>query len=228
MKSVRAKLFLCAVVCSAAVRGTEATLPAGVYRVGNGVTKPSVIHQVDTSYSTEAVKARLVGTVLLRAIVGIDGKPSDFEVRRGLGLDLDERAIEAVSNWQFGPGTKDGQPVKVRVQIEMSFALGDRDVQPARWHTAQVGFHLRKGSERPVIDTVVAPHVADGAPSATAKLTFDIDEKGDPVNIRSAKASDKDWARSATEALRQWKFTPASQNGNPVLVPCSMEFVRDN
>jgi periplasmic protein TonB len=44
-------------------------------------------------------------------------------VVRGLGLGLDENAIEAVSQWQFKPGTRDGQPVKVAATIEVNYRL---------------------------------------------------------------------------------------------------------
>jgi TonB family protein len=44
-------------------------------------------------------------------------------VQRSLGLGLDEKAIEAVKQWRFKPGQKDGKPVTVAVTIEMNFRL---------------------------------------------------------------------------------------------------------
>jgi periplasmic protein TonB len=44
-------------------------------------------------------------------------------VQRSLGLGLDEKAIEAVKQWKFKPGYKDGQPVKVAATIEVNFRL---------------------------------------------------------------------------------------------------------
>ena len=40
-----------------------------------------------------------------------------------LGMGLDEKAIEAVKQWKFKPGTKDGKPAATQVQVEMSFRL---------------------------------------------------------------------------------------------------------
>jgi periplasmic protein TonB len=38
-----------------------------------------------------------------------------------LGYGLDEKAIEAVKQWRFQPGTKDGKPVDVQLNIEVEF-----------------------------------------------------------------------------------------------------------
>jgi TonB family protein len=96
---------------------------SSVYRVGGGVTAPSVVQKLEPSYSEEARAAKLSGTVLVRVVIGTDGKASDIELLRGLGLGLDEQAVFAISQWQFKPGTKDGVPVPVQAQIEVNFRL---------------------------------------------------------------------------------------------------------
>jgi outer membrane biosynthesis protein TonB len=40
-----------------------------------------------------------------------------------LGLGLEEKAIEAITQWRFRPGTKDGQAVTVAATIEVNFRL---------------------------------------------------------------------------------------------------------
>jgi len=44
-------------------------------------------------------------------------------VARPLGMGLDEKAIEAVRTWRFEPAKKDGQPVPVQMNVEVSFRL---------------------------------------------------------------------------------------------------------
>jgi periplasmic protein TonB len=95
----------------------------GVFRVGGGVSAPKNIYAPDPDYSEEARKAKYQGTCVLYVVVGPDGKPRDIRVSRTLGLGLDEKAIEAVKLWRFEPATKDGKPVSVAINVEVTFHL---------------------------------------------------------------------------------------------------------
>lgn len=95
----------------------------GAFRVGGGVSAPKAIYSPDPEYSEEARKAKYQGTCVLWLIVGPDGRPRDIRVQRTLGLGLDEKAIEAVKNWRFEPAMKDGKPVAVQINVEVSFRL---------------------------------------------------------------------------------------------------------
>jgi TonB family protein len=207
-------------VCSA-----QGPLPAGVHDVGNGVSTPTLRSKIDPQYSEEARKSRLTGTVLLRVVVGADGKARDFQVLRSVGMGLDENAIEAVRKWQFEPGTKDGQPVNVFAQIEVNFGVLNKDSK-VRWHVAREEFHVPQGALRPVLEKVKSIRAANDASNASATATFDVNGKGEAVDVRIDKASDDGWGRDVIKALSKWKFTPASKDGKPVSVSCTMEFVR--
>lgn len=95
----------------------------GVFRVGGGVSAPRPVFTPDPEYSEEARKAKYQGTCVLWLVVGPDGKPRDIKVSRTLGLGLDEKAIEAVKQWKFEPAMKDGKPVAVQINVEVSFRL---------------------------------------------------------------------------------------------------------
>ena len=95
----------------------------GVYRVGGGVTAPVLLYKKEPEYSEEARKAKYQGTVLLYIEVDPSGKATNIRVQHSLGLGLDEKAIEAVRQWKFKPGYKDGKPVTVAATIEVNFRL---------------------------------------------------------------------------------------------------------
>jgi TonB family protein len=103
--------------------GLEAAVSSKVYRVGNGVTAPSLLFKSEPEYTEAARKAKYQGIVLLYVEVTPEGTAQNITVRRSLGLGLDEKAIEAVKRWRFKPGTKDGQPVTVAATIEINFRL---------------------------------------------------------------------------------------------------------
>ena len=112
-------------VRGAATKAASADIvyPPGVYRVGNGVTAPQLIYKVEPQYTEEARAAKYQGTVLLFVEVQADGTAANIRVVRSLGLGLDEKAIEALRQWRFKPGTKDGVPVPVAATIEVNFRL---------------------------------------------------------------------------------------------------------
>ena len=95
----------------------------GAYRIGGGVSQPTVIFKVEPEYSEEARKAKFQGTVVMFIVVDEHGNPCDVSVIRPLGLGLDQKAIEAVEKWRFNPGKKDGKPVPVQTTIEVNFRL---------------------------------------------------------------------------------------------------------
>jgi len=103
--------------------GSGGGMAGGVFRVGGGVSAPALIHRVDPEYSEEARKAKHQGTVELYVEVEADGRAHKIVVRRGLGLGLDEKAIEAVRQWRFKPAMKNGKPVTVGALVTVHFRL---------------------------------------------------------------------------------------------------------
>lgn len=97
----------------------------GVYREGNGVTGPRLIREVKPGYTSEAMRARVQGSVRLDAVVLPDGSVGNVEITRSLDstFGLDKEAIKAVKQWRFEPGRRLGQPVAVLVDIELTFTL---------------------------------------------------------------------------------------------------------
>jgi periplasmic protein TonB len=97
----------------------------GVYNAGTGgYGYPACVYCPQAQYSDEAVKAKYQGTVTLVAIITADGKATDIQVLKGLGLGLDEKAIEAVRTWRFRPAAgPNGRPAPVRQTIEVTFHL---------------------------------------------------------------------------------------------------------
>jgi TonB family protein len=97
-------------------------MPANLAPRGS-VTAPSVIYKRNPGYTEEARRAKLSGSVTLKLVVDKEGMPEDIQVVQSLGMGLDEKAIEAVRQWRFRPGQKDGKPVNEIVRVQVNFKL---------------------------------------------------------------------------------------------------------
>jgi len=97
----------------------------GVYEMGNGVSEPVPIKSVQPTYTSEAMRAKIQGEVWLDAIVEPDGTLTILKVAKSLDrqFGLDQAAQEAAKQWRFKPGQKDGQNVRVKVQMILEFRL---------------------------------------------------------------------------------------------------------
>jgi TonB family protein len=100
-----------------------ATTTDAALKVGHGVMAPTLAKKQEPEYSVDALSAKLQGTVLLGITIGTDGLAHDLKLMRSLGFGLDEKAAEAVSLWQFKPGSRDGAAVPVMATIEVNFRL---------------------------------------------------------------------------------------------------------
>jgi TonB family protein len=104
--------------------GSSGPTAAGdVLKVGGSVSPPRVTYAPDPEYSEEARRDKFQGTCVLWLVVGPDGMPHNIKVARALGHGLDEKAIEAVRQWKFQPALKNGEPVAVQVNVEVTFHL---------------------------------------------------------------------------------------------------------
>jgi TonB family protein len=75
----------------------------------------------DPIFPPEARRKGIQGTVLLSVLITPGGQADEITVIKVAGHGFDENAIEAVRQWRFKPGMKDGRPVPVRTPIEVSF-----------------------------------------------------------------------------------------------------------
>ena len=89
----------------------------------NGIQAPKPIYAPEAEYSDYARRKKISGVVLLSFVVAKDGTVHDPAVIKSLEQSLDKQALNAVKKWRFAPATKDGQPVAVRIQADISFKI---------------------------------------------------------------------------------------------------------
>ena len=84
--------------------------------VGPDVTPPRVVRR-----SRLAPAGRMSGSVVLDVVLLQDGSPKIVRILRSLNADADERAVRHFEQWRFTPATKNGVPIKVRMNAEVRF-----------------------------------------------------------------------------------------------------------
>jgi len=91
---------------------------------GRGVTEIVCAFCPNPTYTDEAHKSKFRGSVLLRVVVGPDGRALSVKVTKGAGMGLDESALAAVKNWKFQPARDpSGQAVTAWTIIEVNFYI---------------------------------------------------------------------------------------------------------
>lgn len=94
-----------------------------VYTPGNGVIAPRVVRRVRPVYPASAEKARRQGSAMLECVVATNGTVSGVSVARASDQEFSDAAVAAAWQYRFSPGMKDGQPVAVRIPLELVFTL---------------------------------------------------------------------------------------------------------
>jgi TonB family protein len=87
------------------------------------VRPPKPIYTPEPAYNKIAKRLNLQGTVVLSAVVGVDGLVHNAEIIKPVGLGLDEQAVAIVKKWRFRPGELDGKAVPVEMKLEIDFKL---------------------------------------------------------------------------------------------------------
>jgi TonB family protein len=97
--------------------------PAGLRKVGGGVTAPQATKQSGPKFSPEARAMKYSGVSTVTMIVGTDGVPINVQIVHPAGLGLDEAAVECVSQYRFSPAMEGGRPVPVAINVEVNFQI---------------------------------------------------------------------------------------------------------
>ena len=94
-----------------------------LYRIGGDVKAPMVIQTANVEFSDEARRAHYQGVCMVELIVDKYGMPRQLRSVRPLGMGLDQKAIEAIRKYRFQPAMKNGEPVSVKIAVQVDFRL---------------------------------------------------------------------------------------------------------
>jgi protein TonB len=175
------------------------------------VKAPKQVKRVNPVYPSMAMSARLQGTVILEVTIGPDGKVRDVRVVRSIPL-LDIAAVEAVRQWEYEPTIVKGVAVPLLTTVGVEFKL--TPPQPV-----QVGGAVTRPTQITRVEPVYPPEAQAAGVQGVVIMEATIGADGKVTDVRvlrSIPLLDK----AATDAVRQWEYTPTRLND--VAVPVTM------
>jgi TonB family protein len=144
--------------------GQEPTPP---YRVGIDAKAPVVISRVEPVYPAEARAHGVYGIVILETVIDRDGKVRDVKILKPLPFGVDQAAADAVKQWKFRPGTRNGEPVDVIFNLTVQFKSDGSVVGGDGVEGGVLGGAVRPPQQRaPLTTVIVVRHAEKGTSPA--------------------------------------------------------------
>src|SRR5207248_2585176 len=93
----------------------------GANPVPPALSGPQPVRKVDPKYPPELRGKRVEGEVVLYAVIRRDGTVDSIELVNGIDPVLDRNAMDALSQWKFLPGERQGVPVDLEAIVHIPF-----------------------------------------------------------------------------------------------------------
>jgi len=214
---------------SAEVPAVDPMQPAVRYvaDAGNAAADGSIVAPAIAEYTTPALysdqarQRRTEGVVTVALRVDERGRVGNTRVVKGLGDGLDQNALVAVRQWRFNPGTRQGTPVAMDVEVDVDFNLGTEAINEliANDMVTLVGPDVTPPR---VARTADAPARINGA-RGSVLLDVVLLEDGSPKILRILRSLSPEADERAMRHFGQWRFSPALRNGVPVKIRMNAE-----
>ncbi len=124
MKRVLTLLVVVLFVVGAGVLMAQSKSGAKTYELtDDGITAPVLLEAANPGYTDEAKKKKIEGDCIVTVVVNEKGDVVEPTIKKSLDKGLDASAIEAAKYFKYKPGTKDDQPVRVRLDLTFNCVL---------------------------------------------------------------------------------------------------------
>ncbi len=189
--------------------------------VATSVTPPPIvparkIFAPFPEYPPDARRTGEQGTVVVDAEVDASGAVTGTTIVRGHSPALDAAAAAALESWRFEPARRGDVAVESTYRIGIKFTLREEAAEPSA--PLEVGGAV----EPPRRLTAPLPAYPDAAwahgITGDVLVRAVIDEGGAVTDVEVLKSLPYGMTEAAVEAIRRWKFAPATRHGQPVAV----------
>ncbi len=198
-------------------RGTDALRPERSPAEPPAIVPARKIFAPFPEYPDAARQAGEEGTVVVEADIDATGTVTGARVARGRSPLLDAAAVAALETWRFEPARRGAEEIASTYRIGIKFTLREDD------ETEPPGpFEVGGDVEPPRRLEAPLPAYPDAAwangITGDVLVRAVIDENGAVADIEVVKGLPHGMTEAAVEAIRRWKFAPATRRGQPVAV----------
>jgi TonB family protein len=181
------------------------------------VMPPEIAAYTDPFYTSAARENKIEGTVTVEGSFDASGNMTVLRTIKGLGYGLDENALAAVRNWKFCPALRDETPTEAVAELDIEFrlaALPTREFDDVKY--------VERDISAPAVIKRIEPKYTDAARSAriggTVALQTIVRADGTAKVLKILRPLPYGLTERAIEAIEQWTFAPATQNGKAIAV----------
>ncbi len=181
---------------------------------------PKLIKTVLGTYSEEAMRKDIKGTVAMCIAVDKSGRVSEAKILRG-PAELFQSSINAAKQWEFEPPIK----APALVEIEMTYyGLTKPCPSGKKFDKTEVTYWISRKSEQSdavkIVEGIYQPvprypsGTWEGGLQGPLDLSIVVNTKGIVTDARVIKSLDPDLDRAAVNTVRSWRFK-VSHDGKP-------------
>mgnify|MGYP001587438418 CR=1 FL=1 len=95
-----------------------------VFSISDLDQKPRPVFQAPPNYPFELRRRKVEGSVYVLFVVDEDGKVVNPKIEKTSNPGFDAPALEAVRQWKFEPGVRNGQKVRFKMRVPVRFSAG--------------------------------------------------------------------------------------------------------
>lgn len=194
------------------------------------------VHEVNPNYPEKPRKKNAQGKIILLVTIATDGSVQDVSVESG-DPSLAPAAIEAVRQWRYVPEMHNGATVESQDTVTLDYDLSKGASRPenpppevstspsedllTEYLTGEI---CRVGGPVKAPKGIYMPNPEYSEPARRAKfhgtviVGLILGPDGLPRDIWIVRGVGMGLDEKSIEAVRQWKFEPATKDGQPVAV----------
>lgn len=223
MKKTRWVMVLLALAAASAWSQRPAPEPDknGVYPEWGGVKPARLVHAAPAAYPADPGSAGLRHVSALNVVIGIDGSPAAIEVASRAAGPFDDAAIAAVRQSTFEPGKLGGSPVPVRIAVWVPFLGSDRPALPMAGRMKET--NITPPAPTKWVEAEFSDEARRKKVDGIVLVSLVVTEDGLSTNAQVIRSVGYGLDQKALEAVRQYRFKPATLEGVRVAVPITVE-----